>query len=380
MAGRAPVLPPLADYATSRRDLLGPCEDRGATLAWVPHPMPGPDGSTIGIDVARFGAPPGRARAVVVVASGTHGVEGHAGSGLQSMVVTSGRLDRLPADVAVVIVHAVNPFGMAWSRRVDHDNIDVNRNFVDFDGPLPDSPHYASLDPLLNPADPTFDLADSSWQDALWARADDLGATELFRAVSGGQYDFPRGVQYGGRHESWSARALRAVWDEHCRDAEEVLHLDVHTGLGPCGQLTIFQTADSDDASAHVASRHFPIVVRSDRPGTADPVSHGVLGPGMEHALAGGSAPAALVVPIVVEFGTLDAPQVLAAMRADNWLHHHGDPASELGQAIRASTRDAFFIEDAAWRERVAEDGMASVHAALDAAEEADPANQVSSL
>jgi hypothetical protein len=78
-------------------------------------------------------------------------------------------------------------------------------------------------------------------------------------------------------------------------------------------------------------------------------------------------------VPIVVEFGTLDELVVLGAMRADNWLHHHGDPTSPVGEAVRARTRDAFFVEDPAWRARVAEDGMACVHAALDAVEASDP-------
>jgi hypothetical protein len=57
-------------------------------------------------------------------------------------------------------------------------------------------------------------------------------------------------------------------------------------------------------------------------------------------------------------------------MRADNWLHAHGDPTSELGGRIRARTRAAFFLDDGSWRTSVADQGMATIHAALDAAAE----------
>ena len=370
------TIPSLEDYATSRAAFLASAERHGATLEHHVHPRPGPDSGELATDVARIGPPPGEARRVVVVASGTHGVEGHAGSGLQGLVLDDPRAAALPQDTAMLLVHAVNPFGMAWSRRVDHDNVDVNRNFVDFGGPLPASEHYPRIDAILNPAGDDYDLDDASWLDELLVFAGEVGMAEAFQAVSGGQYDHPHGMQFGGIEAGWSRRTLEAIWATHLRGPELVLNLDVHTGLGPNGQLTLFQTADADEPAAHIAARWFPAVLRADRTTDGAELQHGVLGPGLD-AVVG---EATTSVPIVVEFGTLDELVVLGAMRADNWLHHHGDPASELGQTIRARTRDAFFIEDAAWRERVAEDGMASVHAALDAAEEADPANQVSSL
>lgn len=108
----APIAP-AADYATSRATLLAEAEAHGATFETHAHPLRGPVGGDLATDVARFGAPVGQARTVVVVASGTHGVEGHGGWGLQRLLVDSGRLDALPDGVAVVLVHAVNPYGMA---------------------------------------------------------------------------------------------------------------------------------------------------------------------------------------------------------------------------------------------------------------------------
>lgn len=356
----SPILPPLHDYDTSRRLLLAECEQAGAALGSRRHPLAGPGGEALHLDVARFGAPPGQARAVVVAASGAHGVEGHGGWGLQRLLLSTGWLGRLPPRTAAVVLHAVNPFGMAWSRRVDHDNIDVNRNFVDFDGPLPANPLYAEVDAVVNPEH--LDLDDTSWQADVLGFMARVGDEAAFRTLSGGQYDHPQGVQYGGRGPSWSRRALADVWREQLAGAETVVYLDIHTGLGPCGGLTLFQTADEGEPAAQAGAAWFPTVLRSDRPGTTDPLQVGLVGPGLEAVAAG----VPLVVPITVEFGTHDIVPVFSAMRADNWLHQHGDPTSPTGEAIRATMRDAFFVDDDAWRRTVAEQGLATVRAALD--------------
>jgi hypothetical protein len=356
------LLPPMLDYATARQRLLARCEAAGAVLQRHRHPLPGPDGGPLHLDVARFGAPPGEAATVVVVGSGTHGVEGYGGGGLQTLLLDSGRLERLDRGVAVVVVHGINPYGMAWSRRVDHENVDVNRNFVDFDGRLPANPRYAEIDPVVNPAH--LDLDDDSWKADLFAFMGRVGGAVAIRTLSGGQYEHPGGVQFGGRHPTWSRHTLAAVWHEHLAGATTVVNLDIHTGLGTCGGMTLFQTADEGDASAQAAADWFPTVSRYDRPGTSDPLQVGLLGPGLEETVTGID----LMVPLVVEFGTQDTIPVFTAMRADNWLYQHGDPDSTVGGRIRRLMREAFYVDDEGWRAAVAEQGLATVIGAIDAA------------
>ena len=365
-------IPELRDYTSSRAAFGAAAEQRGATLTHYLHPLAGPDGGPVVTDIARVGPPPAATRRVVAVASGTHGVEGHGGSGLQRLILEDPRLDALPADVAVVFIHAVNPYGMAWSRRVDHDNIDVNRNFVDFEAPLPTNRRYERIDAVLNPGGDTFDLGDQSWVGELMGFADEVGMAQLFATVTGGQYDRPSGMQFGGATPSWSRATLETVWAEQFHGAEGVIHLDVHTGLGPRGQLTVFQTADADEAAATIGASVFPDVLRADR-GGSDEVHHGVLGVGFD-AVVGDTT---VTVPLVLEFGTHDDMVVLGAMRADNWLHNHGDPTSASGRSIRASTRDAFYLDDVDWRTTVAETGLASFHAALDAVTHLVPSTRV---
>ena len=100
---------------------------------------------------------------------------------------------------------------------------------------------------------------------------------------------------------------------------------------------------------------------RADLDQGPDAISRGVLGPGMDQALPGVD----LVIPVVIEFGTHDAITVLAAMRADNWLHNQGAPLSPEGDRVRAMMRNAFAIDDEARRTAVAEQGVAAVRDAL---------------
>lgn len=353
------MIPPATDLTSSRARVLGAAEAAGATLARYTHPEVGPDGEALTTDTARFGAPIGDARTVLLVSSGVHGVEGHAGSGVQELLVGSGRLERLPADVAVVLVHAVNPYGFAWSRRVDHQNIDVNRNFVDY-ADLPENPRYGEVDPILNPTD--FDPDDTSFLGDLLAFWSEVGDDVAFRTISGGQYSHPRGVQFGGQGASWSRRTMEQVWARELVEAEQAVALDVHTGLGPLGRLTVFQTADEHEAAAEMGAAWYPEqVYRADRSGSVD---HGLLGVGFDEWAADRPVE---VATFVLEVGTHEPTQGVTVFRADNWLHHHGDPTSLLGEQIRGQVRDFFFVDDEGWRTDTADQVLTAVHTALDA-------------
>ena len=68
-------------YAEARAGFLAACERDGATLKAHRHPRPGPGGEAIHLDEARFGE--SDARRIFFLLSGTHGIEGFCGSGIQ---------------------------------------------------------------------------------------------------------------------------------------------------------------------------------------------------------------------------------------------------------------------------------------------------------
>lgn len=355
----------IASYAVERQRFLDEARGQDGVLDHRVHPGRGPDGGELATDVARWGARPGAADRVLLVTSGLHGVEGHAGHGLQRQLLASGRLGSLPDGLAVVLVHAANPYGWAWSRRVDHENVDVNRNFLDY-ADLPDNPLYGEVDGLVNPTGDRFDPTDTSFVAEVmdfWARVGDHAA---MKALSGGQYRFPHGIQYGGDHATWSRRTLEAIWGDHLTGADTAVNLDIHTGLGPVGRLTVFQTADAHEPAADLGQRLYPDhLYRADR-SEEEPFDTGLLGPGFDAWAAAQAAPIQ-TASFVLEFGGLDVVNGLTAFRADNWLHHHGDWRNATGQQIRQMMEDHFFVRDATWRHDVAEQGEQALTAALDA-------------
>jgi hypothetical protein len=63
--------------------------------------------------------------------------------------------------------------------------------------------------------------------------------------------------------------------------------------------------------------------------------------------------PQAEVTAAALEFGTVDPISVLQALRADAWLHAHGDPTAAAAAEVRAQVRAAFADDDPAWLDAV---------------------------
>jgi hypothetical protein len=351
-------------YAKSREGFLAEAKAAGAELESYIHPVKGPDGETLAMDVARFGLPD--ADRVLVINSGTHGVEGHCGSGVQRSLINATTFAHLPPNVAVVLVHAVNPYGFAYDRRVDHQNIDVNRNFIDRSQPLPENKAYEELFDTLNP---TL-LDEEKWAGKITSYALFHGRIAAFQATMGGQFQHPNGIQYGGVEPSWSNTRMHEVWKKHASGAQVAASIDIHTGLGNKGRGVLFQTANVGDANVEIARRWWGRVKRYDRPSPEYTLTNGGMGPAFETGCG-----AKVAVPVVLEFGTHPPKRVYSALRADNWLEHHADRASALGREISARVRAAFFIDEPEWRWRVLERGHAVVHKAIKGLAELAPSS-----
>jgi hypothetical protein len=345
-------------HAQARATFLAACAGAGGALRSLRHPLRAPDDGALHLDAVRFGAD--AARRVLFIASGTHGIEGFCGSGIQSFLLGDGLAARLPKDVALVLVHAVNPWGFAWLRRVNEDNVDINRNFLDHGAPYPENPDYDALYDVINPS--RFDAETvAATHEALRKLTRERGSAGVYRALSGGQYRHPRGVQYGGRAPVWSNRSLRELWSEHAQGAALAAFLDLHSGLGPNGVGLLLQTAPEDSTAARLARAWWPDVIRAEPAKESDAaLVSGLIGP----AFVAAQAPRA-ATGVVLEFGTVEMARVVEAVQADNWLHHHGERDSEAGRAIERKMRDAFFPEDADWQEKVCARAREVVEGAL---------------
>src|SRR5262245_10352541 len=115
------------DYLTARGRFRRAAGRIGCELEAHPIPATGPDGEALTIDVAITAGTVSGDHALVV-SSGMHGVEGFLGSAIQCALLEEWRA--APPPIRCVLLHALNPYGFAWRRRVNEGNIDVNRNLL----------------------------------------------------------------------------------------------------------------------------------------------------------------------------------------------------------------------------------------------------------
>jgi hypothetical protein len=337
------------DYADARKRFTEAAKAAGFTPDRHINPNgKGPGGEELSTEVVRIGPKP--AENVIFVSSGTHGVEGFCGSGAQVGMLVNGVHKELPKDTALVFIHGINPHGFAHERRVNEENVDLNRNFRDHATPPPHNAAYGEIHALLTPADwdgPARKAAD----DAIEAYIEKRGLKTFQAAVSTGQWEYSDGLFYGGSKPVWSNQTWRKLIREHAGGARSIVHLDFHTGLGGYGDCEVIfgpnQAKKEDVARARAWWGH--VACTSD----GDSVSADVQGvnPGAIFE----EAPGAEVTAVALEYGVVPVIDTLNALRGDNWLYARGkgDTASPLGKKIKKDIRGAFYGETDDWKERI---------------------------
>lgn len=219
-----------SDYFEARRRFIATAERHGFRHKALPVQADSPTGEPLTIDVASIGS--SAPRSAIIVSSGVHGVEGFFGSAVQLAFLDQIADDRRPPeDGAIVLIHALNPFGFAWRRRFNEDNVDLNRNFLLTHESYTGSPPLtAAFRRVVAAGRPPARYSSSAARIAYLALRH--GVNAFWETFPVGQYDYPDWLWFGGREPTQSARAVEAWLPPRLRDAQEVVHLDFHTGLG----------------------------------------------------------------------------------------------------------------------------------------------------
>ena len=345
-------------YAEARAKFLAAAEAADLDVESHVHPLRGRDDETLAMDVVRDG--PADARQLLLISSACHGVEGYCGSGIQIALLRDAawRASAHAAGVAVLYVHGLNPYGFSWWRRSTQENVDLNRNFHDFAQPLPANPAYDEIAALLVP--PTWPPSDEV-NARIGRLVQERGEGALQAATSGGQYDHPQGLFFGGHNPTWSNQTLRQVLRDHARRCDKLAWIDLHTGLGPSGLgERIFACRDDAGALARARAWWGPQVTSIyDGSSTSAPLT------GLMWLAAYDECPQAEYTGIALEYGTVSIMQVIDALRADQWLENHPEAPDEQSRRIKRQVRDAFYVDDERWKQRVVEQAMEAVQQAL---------------
>jgi hypothetical protein len=337
-------------YAQARQKFLQAAGEAGLTVESIPHPLPGRDGEALALDVARDG--PQDAARLLILSSACHGVEGFCGSGVQVDALRNPAWRKAAAadGVAVLYLHALNPYGFSHIRRTTHENVDLNRNFHDFARPLPVNAAYREIHPLLLPDQWPPDAQN---EQAIGNYVATRGQATYQAAVSGGQYEFPDGLFFGGHGPTWSNLALRAVLCAHGRRATHIGWIDVHTGLGPSGKGERIYAGRDDAASVARARAWWDGGGRTPVTSIYDGSSTSSFLTGLMCGAIYDECPQAQHTGIAMEYGTVPVLETLQALRGEHWLHQHPQAPTPLAEAIKRKMMEAFYTDTDAWREQI---------------------------
>ena len=339
-----------ANYQQARQKFLNAVRVAGAELDSFENSCTGVGGAGLFTDVATLG--PVAAANVLVLISGTHGVEGFAGSAVQSGILTTDQADASGSGVRLVMIHALNPYGFAFLRRANEDNVDLNRNFVDHDQPYPVDMEYEKIASLIAPR--SISVPANLWSALrlLWYRRA-FGSEKLQRIVTQGQYLHPDGLFFGGHFATWSNRTLHEITARHLAGATRVKIIDL-------GEIIIADPED-DPAYRRAVDCWGPQRVKSTASGES--VSSHLSGT-VKQAFADMLGDTE-VTTVGLEFGTSSPMEVFRALREENWLFHHGSEDHPQATRIKQQFLKMFYPDDEFWKQRVWEQGALAVRQAL---------------
>jgi hypothetical protein len=335
------------NYTPCRHAFWAAAESVGASVTSYQHPLLDPNGKELATDVAAIGNPD--AEKVIVVSSGIHGVELPIGSQLQQQWLAYAKAADL-TDKRLVFVHALNPYGSAYGLRNDENNVDVNRNFIpDFNNrPATSAGYYALRDAFEPPSLAPYAIANSWRQMLTYAAQHGISAFE--KVLVAGQYDFSKGLYFGGREASWTRTTWEKIVSTHVisTNPAEIHHVDIHTGYGPYGA---FQILPHDKYSSQSLASDGG--VESSFPNHSGDIL------GFWPQLISGCSNVT-VIPRAVEIGTspIGGFDVMQAMLCRNALRFNHDDDYPGAQQTIDFMRDVFTPRDPLWQANAQQDGM----------------------
>ena len=364
---------------------------------------------TLGTDVAIF---KGSNKRFLLHVSGVHGPEGFHGSAAQVAILQYLSVNKIYDDVrlqeeavrggesasmrdeamllpTIVLVHALNPYGMAHNRRFTEDNIDLNRNFLRDEEFIaagkrdPNIAGYVDVDSFINPkAMPTKSifLNDIHGYFVTIYAVVNFGIEKIKKAMVTGTYSKKEGLYYGGKARTRNVQNLIDIVTDKLQiptTSEKIVVIDVHSGLGPSGFDTLaILSANNDTADQlELLEKYFPkeydsqgacvggfkeSALGGDGEGTSKRPSamsgyELTIGTLTENFCRNFLAPhlqdGSKRVCITQEFGTVDKIFVGKAMRDENYAYHFG--TAEEREIYGRRVKDCFYVNTIKWKRQV---------------------------
>lgn len=300
---------------------------------------------------------------LVILSTGEHGIEGYVGAAMLKVFIEEFAPRLNPENTGLLLVHAINPWGMQNRYRVNPDNVDINRNFV-YDGNYNPAinPDYDLLTSLLNPQGPVGNLAleNIRFFGKVIQGLLSPGKAKVQAASLLGQHRHPGGIYYGGTQCEEETTVLMGLYRRALEEYQSIVQMDMHTGYGPRYQMTVIVPPDDPTPSAEATTKFaYPLVQKID----ADEF-YAISGDMGEYfyRLRDAEYPNRQLFACGFEFGTF-GDSLLALIRSlritilENQLRQFGAKNETIARALRKEYQELFFPAEPGWREKALVDG-----------------------
>lgn len=293
---------------------------------------------------------------LLIINSGLHGIEGYAGNAIQNMFMDKILTENFPEDMGVLLIHGLNPYGFKYHHKATENNVDLNRNCITHQNFDIKNEGYSRLTQFLMPPQPVN--ADNLFNHFFYLIAIKKIVQEsmpvLRQAALQGQYEYEKGIYYGGKTNEPQIKALKPVLTSFMDDYRSVLNLDLHTGYGERGKLHLFIDKPEDENILKAIEFVF-------KENTID------WGSGVDFYTKTGEytdwvsslVPGVFCIPMLFEYGTLDSQTTFGSLKSmqimilENQGSHYGFKTEKDSIKTDHQFEELYYPSSPVWRSKV---------------------------
>jgi hypothetical protein len=306
---------------------------------------------------------------VVFLTSGEHGIEGYAGAAVIHLFVNDYMESIDPSTTGICLVHAINPWGMKHFRRVTENNVDLNRNYFleETDLPLDINQNYKKESHIFLPAKPVEEIGKekTNLYEALSKGMMNEGYKGIKKAKGMGQFEFERGVYFGGFEEEPSSTYIKSWQRQLLDNFTRVVHMDWHTALGPTNEVTMVISEKNGLNEERLKDSYGLDNIQVFSPDTVkgDSTNH-------FYELREEEYPSKHLFSALFEFGTFGTSREaelreFTTIILENQLYWEGTEYPESREWIQEELMNMFYPEDEGWKEAVLKEAGIAMEAVL---------------
>jgi hypothetical protein len=301
---------------------------------------------------------------VFILTTGEHGVEGYVGSAMLQRFIEEFMQHFDPNSTGLLLVHAINPWGMKNKRRTNPNNVDLNRNFVW--EPEQIDPEFnadqSKVDGFINSSQRVGGYLGTSlsYMVRLPLALLRMGGFKKFKRASLlGQFRNPSGVHYGGDQYQEEVQTMMALYRDTFQKYDQILHLDMHTGYGPRYQMSLVNSVFEKGNSVEFVKRFsYPLIVAANTDEfyelRGDMIDY-------IYTLRNNEFPEKRLYANSFEFGTYGDSiwamiHSMRAMALENQAHEYGCRDKNTLMRVKRDFQELFFPQAKDWQEKALAD------------------------